>query len=1187
MDTSPPRRVPVSADTGAGLSAVAQPGPYYVQASCELSEDHFLTDSVIVADGDKIMPFSVVDPFTGAVTVEALVLSSGQLSHLYPDPAATSGWSYTVVREPSFDYVSDAAVVGGGFGGQLMVTGSRSLPAPPGATTAAAWLTRVGPGDWSVGQTGTVPERIGPLSAGVSQDGPYWYGWVPSEAGTTDQFSLLVYDARNVGTEMLTQQYPKDMQLTIAETVVLFDPGQVTNGTPTGFAVVLTSDKQISTFNQTGPASFSGQATSLLPTDAAALLWAYSTPGSATGQPAILWQNENGIVGFQDETGALNFTDFTYGNPAGDGQVAAWKLNGAYTFTFLDDGLAQVVSQIPGTGSGISWTAPIPLAGGFEKIYSLPSDPAESTLFAVDLDQTLNVLTKDPVTGWTQNVVHQDGASLQSVTSWQAQITAFDASGVGVGAGQIRLGTDRPVGFWQATGSTIILPDAPVTMTADGGGKLTVSIPAAELDTAILTAQALDSSGNPSGSPFTITPDTDVQRFLAGQGSLTGTGKLTGAALLAAQSDGKDVFPVLTGLPSSQQGSGAGAVAAAVAHVTTLGLQPGVAGAAQSAVFDLTGATPTFQTSASPEGLTAGPGALGSLDWWDTVKHDAESAFHGLRHGALKFKKMVSSWDADLHQWTLNLVLDIGSGIDQVMDYVVSDVRSAIHAVSGFFQALGADLRTAWDWLKHNVLELIKEADANAAVIEGFLGQLTGQLHTQMTKIGVAKAGFFSSLETRAHQEISKLAQAVEQDTFGSAAPLPPPTDDTGSSDADLLFKDAEDAIKFMRHCSGQWLLNKLIAHLPSVPSDGGPTLDPSVGQVLSDVITDFEASISVIEDIFNTIQASAKMMDSASGFSQANMGTLFTDLDQTVHDSLQLLDKIAQTLIDLLNAAIASIEDLLGYQYQAVPLIGDLLELAGIDTTLSIKHLVSLVIAYPTTLIHNLAVGGTLFPSSTAQAHKPLGSAVPDPWGAAINWPSGVTQFTWAFNDGYLDCIAMGNFSKGTNDPAPSFTTYVDIVCPLILGILQWPSAPVNNLTQPPFSGYPLSDSEAQALCPFIISTGFAPALVGIFALGVTKDQDPDGKFDTYVQPWVQTVSGLANCVLGAVLAWHEASSSWDKSEGILGNISYIIAPTGSQYLADATEGISLLVKAVVDALGNFGAGLPMFNDALTASGT
>ncbi len=156
------------------------------------------------------MPFSVIDSFTGTVTVEALVLSpsSGQLNHLYPDATATSGWSYTVVNAP-FSFVSDAAVVGGGFGGQLMVTGPRSLPAPPGATVAAAWLTRVGPGDWAGGKTFTVPEQIGPLSAGVSQEGPYCYGWVPSEAGTMEQFSLLLYDGLHAGTEMLTQSVPR------------------------------------------------------------------------------------------------------------------------------------------------------------------------------------------------------------------------------------------------------------------------------------------------------------------------------------------------------------------------------------------------------------------------------------------------------------------------------------------------------------------------------------------------------------------------------------------------------------------------------------------------------------------------------------------------------------------------------------------------------------------------------------------------------------------------------------------------------------------------------------------------------------------------------------------------------------------------------------------------------------------
>ena len=71
-------------------------------------------------------------------------------------------------------------------------------------------------------------------------------------------------------------------------------------------------------------------------------------------------------------------------------------------------------------------------------------------------------------------------------------------------------------------------------MTADGGGRIIASIPAQELDTAVLTAQALDSTGQPTGQPFTITPNIDVQNFLAGTHSLTDIGKLNSSALTTA-----------------------------------------------------------------------------------------------------------------------------------------------------------------------------------------------------------------------------------------------------------------------------------------------------------------------------------------------------------------------------------------------------------------------------------------------------------------------------------------------------------------------------------------------------------------------------------------------------------------------------------------------------------------------------
>ena len=1194
---------------------VSQPTPYSIQASCDLSEDYFLTNEVIIADGDRIMPFSVVDSFSGTVTVEALVLSSsGQLSHLYPDAAATSGWSYTGLKTP-FDFVSDAAVVGGGFGGQLMVTGPRSLPVLPGATVAAAWLTRVGPGDWAVGKTFTVPERIGPLSAGVSPEGPYWYGWVPSQAGTMDQFSLSLYDAGHSGTEMLTLGWSTQMGLAIENTVVLFDPGQVPDGTPTGFAVVLTSDKQISTYNQAGPASFSGQA-NVLPTDAAALLWAYTTPGSTTGQPAILWQNENGIVGFQDENGALNFTGFTYGSPAGDGQVAAWKLNGAYTFTFLNDHVAQVVSEIPGTGSGISWTAPIPLAGGFEKIYSLPTDPAQGTLFAVDAAQALNVLTKDPVLGWTQAQVHQDGASLEPVTSWRVQISILDANQVGVGAGQIQLSTDRPAGFWQASGSTILTPAAPVTLAADSGGNVTVSIPAEELDTAVLTAQALDSTGKPTGAPLAITPNIDVQNFLAGQGSLTGKGTLTGAgsqpgqALLNAQNTSWDTEtqayvssgPLLPKLTSA----GAGAVAQAINHVASLGLgyQPSSGTDVQSVSFDLTpGVTPTFQSSTDPNAFSSLSGALGGVNWWDSAKNDAESAFHGLRHGVIAFKHMVSSWDKDAGHWVVNLIVDIGDGIDNLLTYVISDIKTAIHAISSFFQALGADLKHVWEWLKHFVLGVIRDADINAKVLQGWFDSLSTAGVQILDNLEQRTDTFFQGQETNVAAQIQTWKGDVENMLFGSVAPTPAPATGTGGDDSNLAFTAAEDFFKFMGHSPAGWLWHKIMSHVQPMSSDSlhvGPSLSQDMPTDLNNII---KAAVTTTTDLGNTLSDALKTFTTADGFKQANVGQLFDDFTNVTDDVLVLLDKVADTVLDLIKDFLTALDDLLTSEFE-LPVIGEILEYAGInDFTPSISRVISLIVAYPATLLHNLWAGeGPMFDfdddSQTRSAPGLLGRGASDKNGFGLDLAAGVVQFIWAGVDAIIDVLALPGKSESEFQAAGDALNVIDFVLPAFMTILQWPTPWNATKTPPPCKNWDFSDAtlwgEHNNFIPGIIITTIVPWWVqGAIFIWSKTTPDPElievDFFNDYATPFIQAAASGANIVLGAWWQYDNShASKTDQANAILDwvipNLSYFDSPLGIEALADSTEGATSLAKLVIDTVANYGATAFCFQQAVAA---
>lgn len=111
----------------------------------------------------------------------------------------------------------------------------------------------------------------------------------------------------------------------------------------------------------------------------------------------------------------------------------------------------------------------------------------------------------------------------------------LDANGAGVGLASVEVSTDRPAGFWQPSGNTTVTPAGSVTMTADGGGQITFSVPADELDCAVLIMQALDSDGKPSGAAFTVTPDTDVRTFLNGTGALLGIGTMSANTLVSVE----------------------------------------------------------------------------------------------------------------------------------------------------------------------------------------------------------------------------------------------------------------------------------------------------------------------------------------------------------------------------------------------------------------------------------------------------------------------------------------------------------------------------------------------------------------------------------------------------------------------------------------------------------------------------
>ena len=370
--------------------------------------------------------------------------------------------------------------------------------------------------------------------------------------------------------------------------------------------------------------------------------------------------------------------------------------------------------------------------------------------------------------------------------------------------------------------------------------------------------------------------------------------------------------------------------------------------------------------------------------------------------------------------------------------------------------------------------------------------------------------------------------------------------------------------------------------------------------QVVTDLAADIGDAIDLIGSVFTTLWDAVKpFLTDQDTFTQTSMSDFFVSLETTVDDAVTLMKQLLDTVLDAVKAAVAGIQDLLDYQFQAVPVIGDLLELAGIDTTLSIAHLVGLIVSYPTTLINEIIGGGPLFPSDNTPTsevggsnHRDAATTTPevgssnrvDGWGVGLNWMSAVTQFVWSVNDFVLD---ESSGRKGPNAfNGNALTTSLDIICPVVINMLQFPSpTTAAGLTQPFWYG--LNDQGSGTdLLPWMLFTAFIPPATGILALLCTEfDPDEAEDFSDYGVPIFCAVAGVANTVISSIYSHDQGVSPLLITAGVLSNVSYDVAPLGFPALNDAFDKVPNIAKLIVDTIANFGSVLPMAGQAIAAA--
>jgi len=1213
----------------AAAAPTPNPGPFSVRASCTLTEDYFFTSEVLLnqANGDRLIPF--VNPKNNDM-VEAIVFvkgvngNPGTVNHLARDLSVPSGWNYTQLdTTSSVPWPADVAVASDSTTAYLMVL------AEPGTSPNPAWLTQLdAAATWDSGYQATYDDLgytdmtidrtapFGALKAGIDDSGtPYFYASV-AEGSTTYMLGWVAVQGWSTGNfDYQLLQIIDSSAVTVTDYIVLFDTSG--NANPVGYSVILDSGTNLAPYRQL---AFTSQTNAQFDDNSfitgageeavTELIWAWASPGSTTGLPGFAFQLEDdpddGISAgtyFVDESG--NQQTLSDEASLGNNAVTVWRSNGLYTVNLLDSNDTLTTTAQYDDGSGPTWGIAVPIAVGFTAVFGVPTDPNEATLFALDPSGVLYVLTKT-ATGWTQNLVHQHAASTIELATWNCQISLFDANGVGVGGsnGSVQLSTNLPIDVWQNNASSILAPGSPVVLAVDATGQVNVAIPTSELDTAQLTAVPLDAGGNSNGPALIITPNTDTQAYLAGTSSLSSAGgtTLSGDHLVGAKTStwnsstqryttSAPLMPVL-----GTAGAGAaGQVVQGINHVMSLPTNNpnqanNPAGPAQAALLDLTGDTPTFGTSTDPTAYDSHKS--GDTHWWDAAEHDIDSVFHGLRHGAMSIGKMISTWASDVEKWTINLVIDLGDGIDRLINWVVQGIEDAYHAISGFFHSLGTDIEHIWDWLKTLVMGALRDAANNAEYIEGWVDTVVEGFIQEINAAESFTANFFAGLTTDVNTKLATLQDEVEDDLFGQHTAQPTPSAGTGGDDSGSQFEGVQDVFHFLAHSPAAWLMKKIMADIQPLTGSAFNGIElSSFAQPMTDLATDVDQAIDTIVDAATTIMdLFSDAAQSPASFNAQSMTDLFTGFEKVVDDVLALLDDLANTLLDLLKAFIEYFDDFLFSEFDP-PLIGEILRLCGVDSTPSILHLTALTIAFPATLVHALfaaAAGGAgqpLFPFGAPGSDGEVGDPNSDWAGFGLAIASAVTQFIWATVEVGLEMIAYNS-----NQPSPldltlaNLFTVIDIFCPIALTVLQWPVPPSHTGTQtpPPVADHDFTNGDVWGqdyeLLPYIFISGGIPWLaemIGFIAAKVLPDGQAND-FNNKAVPLAQTIPAAVNIILSSWYSYANASNDGAKALAviapIISNLSYLDSIIASDQAKDALGSGIPWIKFYIDTFGNYG---------------
>ena len=1165
--------------------------PFGLDASCVLSEDHFLVKiKKIDPTKDKVVAYSRSDG-----ELEALLLEDGTITQVYRDPAAAGGWNSRPIAFGATDMVAGVADNKQGYPTLHVFYRASSgavqhLIEDRSDGISSARFTPVDDAKWGVEAKGPLQITndlyrnllvfcITPASSQNATDsklGFTWTGWgLPggqTQSGILTGFGLYqAHGSLTTGSAAISYSASAFFN---NPGLVLYIPSatgvQIYKFLPDFKTEHLAVNAKVDKF-AVQPPSFGPP---FAPEYVAVESVDYLFSPNVNFLPTAIVRGTNQelyalTIDYLKQTPYLQQLqlpkdvkrepgkwDWEPSN-LNLGENNYLKTNTLLNLFMVSGSTLSVVRQVDLNNANKNSITPVynpalPLQSGGAAVSSQTRASAADELIVVDDDGNLEVMTKRADSGWTANQIHLPDTEPAQVSTYRVQLTLADNWGARVPGKQLQVTASTPT-IALLNGQGVTLSSTPMTFTTDRAGQVTIPIVADGLSAPTLTV-----SGGSLGTPATVSPSSPVNDYMTGTVTLNYLPLVAGNTLAGATTPaGATVFP------HAKQDSDIAAQAAAVlAAAAAAGANHTVSGqvapAAQAEGLNGIGAhrhaarmPRDTVTLGSRSALSVATFEVDGIELsFSDLTHDA---LYAIKKGAAKVSEIAVTWDTNLKRWVSTITADFDAWSHQVLSVTIQGLDDAAHIFHGVANKLGAVLTDVIDWLKAHVLKLLADTVTLAARYDGWLLQMSEELSRLTQKAKSGSDRWIPAQEDEIRKALDKLKSQLGSKSVSSFSQPPKVTTNADPGPQPQQPTSA----------NASWLLEKV--------GQSGVALaaTPSVDDALNTLIKQAEDSIASVGQDF--VKAANKFRDTLAGlvsnprnFGNAGIDDVIDALGDMIAAGFDTAEAVVDVVLNLGLVAISAFQSILRTPVSAPPLLGPLLKAAGMSSPPTIGGLVTLLVAFPTVLGYKLGhFDADAVPFKNAKTSSVL--QVADTADDLSYVTFAATSF-WAL----MDTIAASTAFNG--DEPPAYFAWVDIVAPAVISALTVP-AHDDGL---PFSSTINLDDDADVLTAVSWATGAAPGvLTGIAYYVGAKYGQVSGDAATDSCLFLTSLSGLFAASLGVAAALDTSSNPEDAAEpavlAVLANVAPILAWGLTNEIVTSTEGISALLAGAIGGACTF----------------